>query len=190
MKKYTIFMLIGIITILSATDMVVNYADGSIDEISIDQIEQITFEQYEMVTVEGIELQWRTGDEYLYINVSAPTTGWVAVGFDPTNQMADANVIIGYVDDSGDVFIRDDFGISPTSHASDESLGGTDNIMDHYGIEEAGTTMLHFRIPLDSGDMYDKVLVPGNNYNVILAYGSADNFTGFHTMATGTNIEL
>jgi len=29
-----------------------------------------------------------------------------------------------------------------------------------------------------------------NNYNVILAYGSVDNFTGFHTMATGTNIGL
>ena len=190
MKKYTIFMLIGIIAVLSATDMVVNYTDGSMNVISIDQIEQITFEQYEMVTVEGIELHWRTDEDFLYVNVSAPTTGWVAVGFDPTNQMADADVIIGYVDNSGDVFIRDDFGTSPTSHASDESLGGTDNIMDHYGMEEAGTTMLHFRIPLDSGDMYDKVLVPGNSYNVILAYGSADNFTSFHTLATGTNIEL
>jgi len=190
MKKYTIFMLIGLIAILSATDMVVNYADGSMDAIPIDQIEQITFEQYEMVTVDGIELQWRTDNEYLYINISAPTTGWVSVGFDPTNQMADANIIIGYVDGSGEVMIRDDFGTSSTSHASDESLGGTDNIMDHYGMDDGAMTMLHFRIPLDSGDMYDKVLVPGNNYNVILAYGSADNFTGFHTVATGTNIGL
>ena len=190
MKKNITFMLVSLIAILSATDMVVNYSDGSMDTIPVEQVEQITFEQYEMVTVEGIELQWRTDDEYLYVNVSAPTTGWVAVGFDPTNQMADANIIIGYVDDGGDVMIRDDFGTSSTSHASDESLGGTDDTDDHYGMEDAGTTMLHFRIPLDSGDMYDKVLVPGNSYNVILAYGSADNFTGFHTLATGTNIEL
>jgi len=190
MKKYMIFMLVGLIAMLSATDMVVNYTDGSMVTIPVGQVEQITFEQYEMVTVDGIELQWRTDDEYLYVNVSAPTTGWVAVGFDPTNQMADANIIIGYVNDGGEVMIRDDFGTSSTSHASDESLGGTDNTTEHYGMEDAGTTMLHFKIPLDSGDMYDKVLVPGNNYNVILAYGSADNFTGFHTMATGTNIGL
>ncbi|MDP8203989.1 MAG: DOMON domain-containing protein [Candidatus Tenebribacter mawsonii] len=190
MKKYIIFMLIGLMAILSATDMVVIYTDGSMVSIPVGQVEQITFEQYEMVTVEGIELQWRTDDEYLYVNVSAPTTGWVAVGFDPVNQMADANIIIGYVDDGGDVSIRDDFGTGSTTHASDESLGGTDNVMDHYGMEDAGTTMLHFKIPLDSGDMYDKVLVPDNNYNVILAYGSVDNFTGFHTMATGTNIGL
>ena len=98
MKKYIIIMLIGLIASLFATDMVVNYADGNMETIPIDQVEQMTFEQYEMVTVEGIELQWRTDDEYLYINVSAPTTGWVAVGFDPTNQMANANIIIGYVD--------------------------------------------------------------------------------------------
>ncbi|MDP8267444.1 MAG: DOMON domain-containing protein [Candidatus Tenebribacter davisii] len=190
MKKYMIFMLIGLMAALYATDMVVNYANGDMVSIPVDQVEQITFEQYEMVTVEGIELQWRTDDEFLYVNVSAPTTGWVAVGFDPTNQMADANIIIGYVNDGGEVIIRDDFGTSGTSHASDESLGGMDDIADHYGMEENGTTMLHFRIPLNSGDMYDKVLVPGNNYNIILAYGSADNFTGFHTMATGTNIDL
>ena len=190
MKEIIIIMLISLIALLSATDMIVNYADGSMDAIPIDQIELITFEQYQMVTVEGIELQWRTDDEYLYINISAPTTGWVAVGFDPTNQMANANIIIGYVDNSGDVFIRDDFGTSPTSHTSDESLGGTDDIDDHYGMEDAGMTMLHFKIPLDSDDMYDKLLVPGNSYNVILAYGSADNFTSFHTLATGTNIEL
>lgn len=190
MKKYIIFCFLGFITLLFATDMVVNYTDGTMDAIPIDLIDQITFAQYQTVSVQGIELQWRTEGDYLYVNVYAPTTGWVAVGFDPVNQMADANLIIGYVDDDGDTHIRDDWGTSPTSHASDESLGGSDDVMDHFGMEDAGTTMIHFKIPLNSGDMYDKVLVPGNNYNVILAYGSADNFTGFHTMVTGTNIQL
>ena len=190
MKNYILVIILGLTILLSATDMVVEYSDGSIDNIPISLIENITFETYDEVVVEGITLQWRTDDEYLYINVEALTTGWVAVGFDPVNAMQDANIIIGYVDDSGDVFIRDDFGTSPGSHASDESLGGMDNTDQHYGIEEENMTKLHFKIPLNSGDEYDKVLMPGNSYNVILAYGSADNFTGFHTMATGTNIDL
>jgi hypothetical protein len=190
MKIYFIFILTAFMMLLYATDMVITKMDGTMMSVPVEQVEQITFEQYEMVTMQGIELQWRTDDDYLYVNLSAPTTGWMAVGFDPTNQMADADIIIGYVDGGGEVMIRDDFGTSSTSHASDVSLGGTDDVMDHYGMEDNGTTMLHFKIPLDSGDMYDKVLVPGNNYNIILAYGSADNFTGYHTMATGANIDL
>lgn len=191
MKKNITMVLIIFIAVLAAiTDLEVTFANGEKSSIPVEYIDQITFKPMQSVIVEGIELQWRTDDEYLYLNVIAPTTGWVAVGFDPTNQMADANILIGYIDDTGEVMVRDDYGTSSTSHASDESLGGTDDIYDYVGLEEDGETAIRFQIPLNSGDMYDKVLVPGNNYNIILAYGSADNFSGFHTLATGTNIQL
>jgi len=190
MKNYILIILLVFVMLLSATDMIIEYTDGSMDAVPISQVENITFEQYEEVMDSGITLQWRTDDEYLYVNIMAPTSGWVAVGFDPVNAMQDANIIIGYVDGSGDVMIRDDYGTSPGSHASDVSLGGTDNTAGHYGKEEDGMTMIHFMIPLNSGDDYDKMLVPGNNYGIILAYGSADNFTGFHTMATSLDIDL
>jgi len=131
-----------------------------------------------------------TNAEYLYGVVIAPTSGWVSVGFDPTNQMEDANIIIGYVESNGSVNIRDDFGTSITSHASDLTLGGTDNIMEPTGEEGDASTMISFRIPLNSGDQFDRVLIPGNTYTIILAYGSSDNFTGFHTLATSTVIDL
>jgi hypothetical protein len=191
MKKNIFFVLLGMFTLLAAaTDIVISFSDGYQGVAPVEYIDQITFEPLESVVVDGIELQWRTDDDYLYVNVIAPTTGWVAVGFDPVNQMDEANILIGYVDSSGEVMVRDDFGTSPTSHASDESLGGSDDIEDYLGLEQDGETMIRFQIPLNSGDMYDKELVPGNNYNVILAYGSSDNFSGMHTLATGTNIQL
>jgi len=193
MKKFIIFfvMVVAAIGMLAAADMVINKTDGTDIVVPLDEIENITFSamEYNEVTVEGITFQWMTDDEYLYGMVSAPTSGWVAVGFDPTNQMADANIIIGYVD-GGMVSIRDDFGTSSTSHASDTSLGGTDNIMDPGGMEENGDTMISFKIPLNSTDMYDQELIPGENYTIILAYGSADNFTSYHTLATFTDIDL
>lgn len=193
MKRLSLFfvMAVAVFSMLAAGDMVINKTDGTDIIVPLDEIENITFStmEYNEVTVEGITFQWMTDDEYLYGMVSAPTTGWVSVGFDPTNQMADANIIIGYVD-GGMVSIRDDFGTSGTSHASDSSLGGTDDIMEPGGMEENGETMISFKIPLNSGDMYDSVLVPGNNYMIILAYGSGDNFTGFHTLATSTDIDL
>jgi hypothetical protein len=190
MKNYILVILLVYIMVLSATDMIIEKNDGSMDYIPISMIDNITFAVYEEIVESGITLQWRTDENYLYVNLMAPTSGWVAVGFDPVNAMQDADIIIGYVNSSGDVFIRDDYGTSPGSHASDTSLGGEDNVMDLYGIDDGSMTMLHFKISLNSGDQYDKVLVPGNTYDVILAYGSADNFTAFHTLATTVEIEL
>ena len=81
-------------------------------------------EGYQVVEVKGITFQWKTSDASLEGVLEAETDGWIAVGFDPSKGMQDANIIIGYVEDST-VFIRDDFGTWLTSHADDEELGGT-----------------------------------------------------------------
>ncbi len=187
-----ILILVTIAATIFAADMVINKTDGTEIVIPILEIEDITFTTttWNEVIVDGITFQWMTDDEDLYGMVTAPTSGWVAVGFDPTNQMQNANIIIGYVDVNGMVNIRDDWGISATSHASDTSLGGTDNVMEPAGEEGGASTMISFKIPLNSGDQYDRVLVTGNTYTIILAYGSVDNFTSFHTLATFTEIEL
>lgn len=147
---------------------------------------------YQTVTVENITLQWRTDTlGNLDVIVSAPTTGWVSVGFDPTIGMEDANIIIGYV--SGDtVYARDDYGTGVNTHEPDIDGGGEDNILELGGTETAGTTEISFLIPLDSGDTRDRVLVVGNTYDVILAYGedNADDFDSYHQTRTSTQIDL
>lgn len=134
-------------------------------------------------------LQWKTEGANLRVRVSAPTTGWVSVGFVPVNKMQGANIIIGYVS-GGTLFIQDNYGTGTGTHASDISLGGTDNITNKSGTEIGGVTELVFTIPLNSGDSRDKPLVVGNNYNVILGYSNSDNFTGMHTFAATINIKI
>ena len=107
------------------------------------------------------------------------TEGWVAVGFDPSSRMKDANFLIGYVED-GQAFLSDQYGSGQTSHDSDESLGGTSDFSNLDGAEEEGLTWLSFTIPLDSGDRYDRPLSTGNSYKVILAAGSSDGYGGYH----------
>ena len=135
------------------------------------------------VDTSGIRLEWSTVAGAMLVKVSAPTTGWVAVGYDPTPGMGmkDANIIIGYVlNDSA--YFEDDYGSGPGSHASDVSGGGVDNCTAIDGHETAGRTELQLIIPLDSGDSFDRKLNVGETYKVILAYGedNADNFTGYH----------
>ncbi|PKN79136.1 MAG: hypothetical protein CVU48_06250 [Candidatus Cloacimonetes bacterium HGW-Cloacimonetes-1] len=148
---------------------------------------------WQQVTVANVTFQYRVSAnaQDLEAKLSAPTTGWVAVGLQPTNIMQNANYILGYVS-AGVGHIRDDFGTSSQTHASDVSLGGTDNITLLEATETGGVTMLHFSIPLNSGDQYDRILTTGISYPIILAHGSnsADNYTGMHTDAGFGQITL
>ncbi len=146
-------------------------------------------------TVDDFTFEWLIEDSLstIRVKITAPTTGWVAVGFDPTLVMNEANLIIGYVS-GGSVNIRDDFGTGQFSHDADTNLGGTDDVETISG-SESGTnleTTLEFRIPLDTGDQYDKTLVDGNTYTFIFAYGNndADDYTSVHAWAESASLEL
>ncbi len=127
----------------------------------------------------------------LECRLTGQTTGWVAVGFNPTAVMRNANIIIGYVSGANTI-IRDDWGNSNTSHVSDLSLGGSSDVTLISGSEAAGSTVLHFSIPLSTTDQYDRPLQVGQTYPIILARGTntADNFTGMHADADVAQISL
>jgi hypothetical protein len=130
----------------------------------------------------GVTLRWTNDDESLYAALEAQTEGWVAVGFDPEDRMKGANFIFGYVT-GGQVSIEDMFGVrpfGPGAHPSDEQLGGQNHVAEFGGLEEGGRTVVEFKIPLDSGDQYDKPLRAGSTYTILLALGSSDSIEMYH----------
>ena len=132
--------------------------------------------------VAGVTLYWANDAEFLYAALEAPTGGWVSVGFDPENRMQGANYVFGYLQD-GQVFVEDMYGARPAgpgSHPPDVELGGNNDILEYGGLEEGGATVIEFKIPLDSGDEYDKTLQPGSSYAVLLAWGAGDDFESYH----------
>ena len=143
-------------------------------------------------TVSGFNLKWMADSaDMLHVALSAPTTGWVAVGFKPSSMKKDANLIIGYVK-ADSVFIDDNFGTSAVLHEPDTSLGGTQDVGDVEGSEAEGVTRISFAIPLDSRDKYDQKLVRGERVKVILACApnGADNFTYVHRTVASLTIEI
>ena len=123
--------------------------------------------------------------------VTSPTTGWVGIGFNPSSRMKDADYVVGYVKDNT-LYVQDSFGVKSTGIASDESIGGTDNVRGISGKEMNGMTTIVFALPLDSNDMYDKKFVLGQEYTVLLAYGKndADNFTTGHSRRDKVEVVL
>lgn len=168
--------------------LVVSNDNGSDSATTIITVGDQGFERTDTL---GMTLQWKVNETNVEIKLSAPTRGWVAVGFDPSSMMKDANFIIGYVQGQ-DAFISDHFGNGSFSHASDSELGGSDDLVDKHGTESAGSTQISFIMPLNSGDSYDRVLEPGQTYKVILAYGpdGADDFTTKHAAKIAVNITL
>jgi hypothetical protein len=138
----------------------------------------------------GFTLEWRVMDTDLEVRMSGPSTGWVAVGFDPENRMGGADMIMGYV--SGDeVTVTDQYGTSAVGHSPDTEIGGSSDVSNTDGSESGGRTTIHFTIPLNSGDEYDNPLTPGGTHTVIMAAGpdGADNFSSYHG-GTRTIIEI
>jgi hypothetical protein len=151
---------------------------------------EMTSDGFKKIEVDGFALQWKVEGDLVRFRVSAPTTGWVAVGFDPSRAMKDANFIIGYVDGSG-ASIRDDFGVTATRHGPDEDYEGSgSHITQVEGSETGEMTELGFTIPLESGDSRDSVLVPGQKHKILLAHGpaGADDFSSYHQKKTSLEV--
>ena len=142
------------------------------------------------LAVDQMTFAWSVTGENLVIKLSAPTTGWVAVGFNPTDMMKDANIVIGFVKD-GKVEISDDFGTQPTQHSPDSKRDGADNVTVIGGSESGNTTTLEFSIPLKSGDPNDGVIDPKADTKVMLAYGPDRDSTKLkHQFAKTVTINL
>jgi DOMON domain len=149
----------------------------------------LNIDNFKKAEVKGIVFYWEIVDENINIILSAPTEGWIAVGFNPSRMMKDADILIGYVK-NGEVFMEDHFGSGNTKHQADIDLGGTEDITISGGFEEKDKTTLQFSRPLNSGDSNDRKLEEGKEYKVIFAYGKRDNFKSYHKLRTSLIITL
>jgi hypothetical protein len=138
----------------------------------------------------GFQVHWSNDASYLRVGVISPGTGYVAIGFDPDDRMQGANFVLAAVR-NGQVWTRDDYGHGVLAHAADVSLGGTDDILAAAGRETDGQTYVEFMIALDSGDRMDKPLVPGNTYDIVIAFHeTSDDFDTYHSRRGAGKIRL
>ncbi len=148
-----------------------------------------TSDGFKQVKAIDMVFQWKIQGGNIEIKVTSPEKGWIGVGFDPDSLMKGANFIVGYVD-GGVGYIEDHYGHKSIEHESDVTLGGSDDVTLIDSSENASGTMLHFSMPLDSGDEYDKPIVAGQSYKVLLAYHASDDFVTEHSKSTRDGIEF
>ncbi len=155
--------------------------DGTID------VDEYT----DTATFGEMQLWWRHDGEYLYFAMEGPTEGWISIGIEPSRAMQDADYLFGFVD-AGTAQFWDAYGTSPVgaTHPPDEELGGTNDLVEFSGVEEEGVTRFEVQIPLASGDEYDKELVPGETYAIIVAMGPSDEYNSKHFFVDSGELTL
>lgn len=142
------------------------------------------------VTARGMSFSWTVDGDTLKGKMSAKTGGWVAVGFNPSNKMKDANIVIGYVKD-GTGTIADHFGDKATGHSEDTDLGGTSDVTLVGASEQDGMTTIEFTLPMASGDEYDGTLTADGDTVLLLAYGpDRDSFRPRHSYRGTKTVNL
>lgn len=142
------------------------------------------------MTIADVDVYWANDDQHLRIGLAAPGTGYVSIGFDPDRQMEGANIIIASMHE-GELTIRDDYGHEPLAHIDDTMRGGENSIISAAGNQWPDQTVVEFIIPLDSGDIMDKPLLPGHEYAVLVAYhGMLDDFSNRHTRRGSGTMQL
>lgn len=141
------------------------------------------------LSAEDLSLNWKIEKGNLKIKLRANTKGWLGIGFNPTEEMKDANFIIGFVKD-GAAVITDEFGISKRQHMKDTAIGGSDDVLSPAGSEKGDTTEVSFMIPMQSKDAKDGNIDPAKLVPVVLAYGESDNTNQHHKLRSKFNINF
>lgn len=137
-----------------------------------------------------ITFSWTVNGDNLAVKLAAETDGWVGIGFNPTEQMAGANFILGYVK-NGEAQVIDDFGYDENRHKSDTKLDGTTDVTLVSGTEAGGITTIEFTLPLDSGDKNDSKIDVNGDTKILLAYGAGrDSFLSKHKYRSTHTVNL
>jgi DOMON domain len=144
---------------------------------------------FKSITLGGMTFHWRFYKDHLQCQASAPTKGWVAIGFNTKNELSGTNLIMGAVEQDY-VTIDDRFIVKPGDHKSIIELGGSEALVQRTGAEENGKTSISFSVPLSVNDKFHYNLIEGKEYYVLLAFSQEDDFQHHSMMRTTIKIKL
>ena len=129
--------------------------------------------------LDGTTLSMARTTDRVYLAVSAPTSGWVAVGTG-TGRMEGSRIFIGYVKDGATTFEEDLGRGHRHGRAADTPVETA-----HALVESGGRTMLE--VELDASQV---ILAEASELRVIVAYGARDSLTAYHRFRTSVSVEL
>ena len=123
----------------------------------------------------GMTVSHRITGDRVEFTLTAPTQGWVGIGFNSRNSIVSSDLYLFHVVD-GQTTGQDMYVKAAGDPRLDLDLGGTDDIQIVSGTEGQGKTRIVFSLPLSSTDKNDFKLAPEKELWLIMAYSTHDEF--------------
>nr|XP_039262008.1 uncharacterized protein LOC120338136 [Styela clava] len=117
-----------------------------------------------------VKFTWRINDNKIIIGVTAPTPGWIGIGFSSGPTMAGADLIIAGSRSRNRGYILD-------SHALQNGVPSSDSLQDVKLLVSTQTgfaTTVMFERNLTASEPNDFSIMPGEDIYVLWAYGARD----------------
>lgn len=141
------------------------------------------------VVVNDMTFSYQLLEQEIIVELSAPTTGWIGLGFNTENNIVGSDLLLFHVV-KGSVEGNDLFVKSFGNPKLDSELGGTNDIHALSGTEKNGWTSVRFKLPLPSKDSFDFQHRKGQSFWLILAYSTHDDFNHHSRMRKHVQVEL
>lgn len=131
------------------------------------------------ITNKRMAMRWGFHRDRLFIEMAAPTMGWVAVGFNMRRQLSGSLLIMGAVLSTGIVHVEDHAILRVGEHQSRSALGEASllaNVSGSQARRGRAHTQIQFSLPTSSNDNYMLLLTRGMDYHLIMAYSVETDF--------------
>lgn len=137
------------------------------------------------------DLYWTVVGDTIYFAILAQTTGFVALGIEPTKRMLDADIILGWRESTGDFELHDAWSTGERGpHPDDVDLGGTYDLLEYSATEVGGVTTIEFSRLLSTGDRYDHDIPANGTVKIIWSTSTEDGFTLYHSRRGTATIDI
>lgn len=137
----------------------------------------------------GMQVTWRHRGDRVHFTVSAPTSGWVGIGFNERDDVVGAHLILTHVL-AGRAAAVEYSVLAAGDYRPITSLGGSSGIADIAGDERNGVTTVHFSLPQVALGTRQRALSPDRAYFMIMAFSAEDDFAHHSRMRTSVAVTL
>jgi len=143
----------------------------------------------QVITKNGMTVKWEFKADRIHFEISAPTAGWVTIGFNTHSGTKGAYLLMGHI--VNDIpSVVEHYTLNPGNYKSLEALGKSSNISDVSGKESDSTTRLTFSLPINKNSQYRKTLKKDLSYYMIMAFSQDDDFQHHSIMRTSIQVKL
>ncbi len=128
------------------------------------------------VKIDGMTVRWslQPGGT-IECTMTAPTTGWLALGFNTHDDIVGTNLIMASIE-QGKVRIEDQYVVRSGEHLPVNMLGGTSAVSNVQGTEQHGISTVSFTITQHAQDRFHHNLTEAASVFLICAYSMEDDF--------------